>query len=538
MSEEYYQSAYTGSQIDDAIGRITNGEIDRLAENAAASAQDAELSAEDARSSALDASIHASDAINAANSAMGNSESARGAAQSSAASAFAAQNSETNAKLSEENANRSQEMADDAATLAAQKAMEAAEYASDVPPPIVERETGEAIYVSDSAERPLKGLRLFGKTTQDGTPTPEAPVELVSTGDGGSISTTLIGKNLLNLSSAQIKNGLYNNETLIANQNGEYYIEIENFTELAWNSYIGKTFTLSFESVGSNRQATVVIEHTKNGAISYSEFFGQNTITFALSDTKGRIGNVFFRFNRSPEPITDTTTIIKNIQFELGDTATAYEPYVSGSSITVQTPNGLPGIPVTSGGNYTDENGRQWICDEVDFTRGVLVKRTHTVVLDGAETCNLEQRYDAGRFQIIKASMPTSLNYRLGLCSHFVFSGAPVVANDVDMAISVFETNLYLRYDAITSVDDLKAFMANQAANGTPCTVKYLLAEPIETPLSAEELAAYAALHTNYPNTTVLNDGGAGMELAYVADTKIYIDNKFAELAAAIVNNT
>ena len=42
-------------------------------------------------------------------------------------------------------------------------------------------------------------------------------------------------------------------------------------------------------------------------------------------------------------------------------------------TLTLQTPNALPGVPVTSGGNYTDENGQQWVCDEVDLARGVYL---------------------------------------------------------------------------------------------------------------------------------------------------------------------
>ena len=57
----------------------------------------------------------------------------------------------------------------------------------------------------------------------------------------------------------------------------------------------------------------------------------------------------------------------------------------------------------------------------------------------------------------------------------------------------------------------------------------------IKTPLTEEELAQFAALQTNYPTTTILNDAGVGMEVSYVADTKNYIDKKFNELAAAIV---
>jgi hypothetical protein len=70
-------------------------------------------------------------------------------------------------------------------------------------------------------------------------------------------------------------------------------------------------------------------------------------------------------------------------------------------------------------------------------------------------------------------------------------------------------------------------------------TLKYVYAlkTPIETPLTEEELAAYRALQTNYPNTTIYADDNAGLSVGYSADTKHYIDKKFAELAAAIVNN-
>ena len=42
MAEEYYQSSYTGAQIDNAVGRIVNGEIDQLASSAASSASAAQ----------------------------------------------------------------------------------------------------------------------------------------------------------------------------------------------------------------------------------------------------------------------------------------------------------------------------------------------------------------------------------------------------------------------------------------------------------------------------------------------------------------
>ena len=111
---------------------------------------------------------------------------------------------------------------------------------------LVGTETGNPISVDDAFAAPLYGLTVYGKSTQDGTPTPDAPVPIVSAGDSGSVAVTLSDGNV-------------------------------------------KTQTL-----------------------------------------------------------------------------------------TLPTPNGLPGIPVASGGNYTDSTGQQWVCDEVDLERGVKVYRVNT----------------------------------------------------------------------------------------------------------------------------------------------------------------
>ena len=108
--------------------------------------------------------------------------------------------------------------------------------------------SGISITINDGADANLKALSIYGKTTQNGTPTPEAPVDLVSVGDGGFI------------------------------------------------------VVYAMDGIPENNQGVIV-----------------------------------------------------------------------------QTPNGLPGIPVSSGGNYTDENGQQWICDEIDLIRGVYVQRTKKV---------------------------------------------------------------------------------------------------------------------------------------------------------------
>lgn len=56
---------------------------------------------------------------------------------------------------------------------------------------LVGTETGNPITVDDAFAAPLCGLTVYGKSTQDGTPTPDAPVPIVSAGDGGSVAVTL-----------------------------------------------------------------------------------------------------------------------------------------------------------------------------------------------------------------------------------------------------------------------------------------------------------------------------------------------------------
>lgn len=159
---------------------------------------------------------------------------------------------------------------------------------------------------------------------------------------------------------------------------------------------------------------------------------------------------------------------METVQIEIGNKATEYEA-AEQQTLTISTPNGLPGIPVTSGGNYTDGNGQQWICDEIDYKDRKRVQRCEKIAS---------------------------------------YSG-----------------------QAITT-----PYISSTGELSTGAEVVYILAEPIETPLTGEEIATYKALHTNKPVTTILNDSGAGMAVSYAADTKAYIDNKFAALEAAILS--
>ena len=54
--------------------------------------------------------------------------------------------------------------------------------------------------------------------------------------------------------------------------------------------------------------------------------------------------------------------------------------------------------------------------------------------------------------------------------------------------------------------------------------------EPIEYDLTDEQIEAFEQMKTYLGNTTISTDSGAIMDVEYVADTKLYIDKKFEEL--------
>ncbi len=184
----------------------------------------------------------------------------------------------------------------------------------------------------------------------------------------------------------------------------------------------------------------------------------------------------------------------------------------------------LCGIAVTSGGNYTDENGQMWLCDEIDLMRGVYIRRVGELILDGTENFSKNANN-----QFYLRGMSAKENTTC-LCTHFKGSQKDAYlnrANTVNFAGTIFW--LCAEFESAAA---LKSYLAAQYAAGTPVKVQYAMATPAETPLPEQILLPCAALHTEYPDTQVQNDAGAYMTLGYVADPKRYIDNALATYKA------
>ena len=286
------------------------------------------------------------------------------------------------------------------ANIATQNANEAADKANQAAKSwvIVGEASGDNIAIDDAIDQSFAGFRIFGKTTQNGTPTPDAPVELESVGDSGILAVNVIGDNY-------------------------------------------------------------------------------------------------------------------------------------GHVMIVATPNGLPGIPVSTGGNYTDANGQQWISDEIDFARGVYVQRVLSYAFKGTELVYAPYWESTGfSCDITKIGLPSPKAVSSGLptmCNYLHNGGT--TKNTITVEGLLYFRNIGSFADSY----EVKAWLKERFEAGNPFVVVYALATTIETPLSEEDLAFYATLHTYSGNTTVSNEASAHMNVKYFMDAKKYIDSLVGTVSAS-----
>lgn len=376
---------------------------------------------------------------------------------------------------------------------------------------LVGTETGNQLSVDDAFSAPLCGLTVYGKSTQDGTPTPDAPVPIVSAGDGGSVAVKVTGKNRMP-------------------PNLKYEDVVECFVKK--NTPITLVFKGDLVSQGGNIL-----------------FFDKNNDQYWFGIDEGKAEHHITH----PADLTKFQYLISNMASEnvcltWNASSPDYEPYRE-QLLTLPTPTGLPGIPVTSGGNYTDQSGQQWVCDEADLERGVKVQRIASFVINAKNANNIFVTNEYTRVTVatnarLKTSQKTNRDTRVERC---VFCEAlPWSANtwastvncvgfaendSVDFTIG----NSYLGLNEASTDDERKTALVKYFTDN-PCRVVCRIATPIETPLTPAEIAAYKALTAYGPDTVVQAGDGAGIKLGYQRDVNIAI--KKPEDAVASMTNT
>lgn len=407
---------------------------------------------------------------------------------------------------------------------------------TDLAPAIHSTASGSVITANDAAEgRPFRGLRVFGRTEQVQT----TGAQLINTqGAGNSRGVDWVfDKGVVTFSGVTVDTST--NRVNCA-------VNVKDVMEIG-KTYFAKSFTVGIASDVAVEKPSGVIytrEYTPDGTetgicirvlVDKSNDAGIEidlTAYVAITENE-RLSSWEPYTGGKPSPSPEYPQEIVSagesgtINVSISDSGSQSQ------SLTLATPNGLPGVSVSKDGNYTDADGQQWVCDEIDLERGKYVQRVVIENISGG--WELKPSSDiSGRFLQSRLTNTFQTAAKTAVCNIASFTSWGLPVNDK----YAFALNTKVIYFSPPKGAEITAEELNAKLNSLsfPVVVVGELATPIERDLTPEEIAAYKALRTYGPTTVITNDAGAGMEVTYVADTKAYIDKKFKELNQAIVN--
>lgn len=356
-----------------------------------------------------------------------------------------------------------------------------------------------------TVDYPIVSLNLYGNSVQDGAPTPEAPIDIVSVGDDGAVGIVSHGKNLFPYNDLTKGSfwGFYsrltattNELTAILTENSASGIGLtQSAVAAALTDYENKQINFSCEIYADVAMNVSLGNDNDNILINIPEK------TWVKCSWSG-IAKVQPMRIYAMSGINGATLRVQNIQIELGNKATSYEPY-KGNTATITS-----GLALCSVGDVRDE-----LIYNADGT-GKIIKRTAKIVLDGSNDEDWLFFSESGApFQIyLKNGILFESQTELPklYCNKYqrVPQGATWGNYDYMVSVNVGGTSLVIRDISVTTLEEFKAKL-----NAVPMAVVYVLATPQEIELSADEITALMKLQTFDGVTNIYNDENAEMTI-------------------------
>lgn len=218
----------------------------------------------------------------------------------------------------------------------------------------------------------------------------------------------------------------------------------------------------------------------------------------------------------NPTEVASGVSVTTRLQFEKGPTATEIEPY-TGAVYPLPALEPLYGL--------LDGTG-----DEYDAVTGVEIRRTAIKVFDGTEKWELLTSSVYAKYTYSYYLTGTKKADGKSVCSHFVNKSAAYSGNVGKPGMFCDHPTTYYKYFVTDkpTVDEWKAWLAEQYAAGTPLTIVYELNTPIVTQHDPQDITQPEAA------MSVLADGGAEMDIRYSRDPGIALLNRITALEAAL----
>lgn len=347
------------------------------------------------------------------------------------------------------------------------------------------RDTFAGIMIVEGSSKKPYEVYTGGEAATE--PTPEFPLPITSAGNYDAeeekyeISVSVTGAQLINLWDINrtesgitvntLEDGGYKITGRIIGPRA-YYIRVSDNIKLQKGTY-----TLSQKFVGSGN------------CLFYDAGFN-----FILNNVETKTNTFDKQVIVEPYILVKTNSDIDCIIYPMinvGDKPLPFEPFKQ-QLTTLQLPNPFRGIPVDSGGNYTDADGQQWICDYIDRERGKYVQRVKEVVFNGSD--DVIWYYQSEFHVFLTMSIDgTGIKDRSCVCDRLI-SKQGVNPQAVDYLCCGFNPNdAYSNYFYIKAVEeidftldsDFKEWLSNN-----PIMIIYQLKNSIETDLTPDQLAA------------------------------------------------
>lgn len=360
--------------------------------------------------------------------------------------------------------------------------------------------SGEVLTTDDAYSAPPVALTVEGKSTQDGTPTPESPVEIVSIEQ---VNLGFLHRNLFDKASASDYANWDTSRTY-----AYFPIVVPPSTPIVahYNHApfgISNCFLNLKNTGGSSSDANSQL-------IAGSSANARNTVR-VISSTGGR---VFLNlYSKSADNLARAMNAIGDIlQIEVGDTAHDYVPFVSGdiTNVLLNLTQALRSLPDGTHDElsfaYLRQSTREgWAWFTPTLTQNVRYARL-TNFSQFATLSNGHHRVRHGT--IANAGATHSIS------NHFVYNSSTYnYGNPGDYYIS--SGYMYcIVPDELTTLEAVNEWAANNVA------VLQFAASPAVTTLDPVELPFTAA-----PDFTVWNNTNTVLQVEYVRNANIVIQN-------------
>jgi hypothetical protein len=359
------------------------------------------------------------------------------------------------------------------------------------------------------------------------SPNMNYPQKVVSLGESGSIVGKMLNANVFNPTFRNKNNKIWSSNCDVTENDGIFSVLCKKEDMCIWNvasdgvvhTYENSTFGELMAIPDDVSEISVTLSNTG---------FNKNFITFFNEDkvaikTRQNLSNVFtqkieegakyfiLRFGKGDAVVGEIyeTTVMVNYGEPMN-----YESYTE-QPFTALTPNGLKGI---------DDVG-----DYIDYTVGKTIQRIQKIACDENSNISDVSLYSSNKVNsLYRIKTDNSKQRGKIMCTHMPCNASVwgdnfgcyiVEENGIDFAIPYDVLGITKDATGDEKVSALKTWISQNGA----LEFYVELAEPIITDLTDEEMAEYSALIMNYPNTTIVNDAGAYMEVTYLQD----YDNEF-----------